>query len=142
MSVGNEQLVRTCAAVIGVVLVLMGALGFVNNPLVGPPVNNPLFVTGTIHDMIHLATGALALYIAFGLRGVPQANALIAFGALYLAIVVLTLISPDLFGILNYDVNGLDQVLHTAVGVVSIVVGVLGRGRTLPTGWRSRASGA
>ena len=33
----------------------------------------PLFVTGIMHDLVHLITGALALYIAFGLVGGQQA---------------------------------------------------------------------
>jgi hypothetical protein len=118
---------RGYTIVIGIVLVAIGLLGFVGNPLVGAPTGNPIFVTGPIHDMIHLATGALALYIAFGLPASSLSNALIAFGSLYLVILVLTLISPNLFGILNYDANLPDQVLHAGLGVVSIVIGYLGR---------------
>ena len=113
------------AIVVGVVLVLVGLLGFINNPIVGEPTvgNNPLFVTGLVHNIVHLASGALALFIGYGMTGLNRANGLIAFGVLYALIVVLTLVSGNLFGILNYPVNTLDHVLHAVIAVASIGVG-------------------
>jgi hypothetical protein len=125
----DRDLVLGWSVALGVFLIVFGVLGFVNNPLVGPPINNPIAVTGTIHDMVHLATGAVALYIAFGFRGRTQANALIGLGILYLVFLVLTILSPNLFGILNYPVNGVDHVIHAAIGVISIAIGYLGRTR-------------
>jgi len=133
---GELGLARGYAALIGVILVVVGVVGFFDNPIVGDPSASPLFVTGTVHDMVHLATGFLALYIAFALVGKGQADAVIAFGATYLVIVLLTLLSPNLFGVLGpspgYDVNALDQVLHLAVGAVGVGVGITAR-RQLPS---------
>jgi Domain of unknown function (DUF4383) len=114
------------AIVVGVVLVLVGLLGFIDNPIVGNSkggVGDPLFVTGAVHNIVHLATGALALFIGYGLRGVNRANGLIAFGVMYALVLVLTLVDPDLFGILNYPVNTLDHALHAVLAVASIGVG-------------------
>ena len=113
------------AIVVGVVLVLIGLLGFISNPIVGEPTagNTPLFVTGMVHNLVHLATGALALFIGYGMTGLNRANGLIAFGVLYALILVLTLVSSNLFGILNYGVNTLDHALHAVVAVASIGVG-------------------
>ena len=61
----DRDLVFGWSVVLGALLIVFGILGFVNNPLVGAAPNNPVAVTGTIHDMVHLATGAIALYIAF-----------------------------------------------------------------------------
>ena len=80
-------------------------------------------MTGTVHNIVHLVTGALALYIGFGLTGVNRANGLIAFGALYAVVLVLTLLDPDLFGVLQYGVNTLDHVLHAVLAVASIGIG-------------------
>ena len=124
-------LARGYAALVGVVLIVVGVLGFFDNPIVGAPDTSPLFVTGTVHDMIHLATGFLGLYIAFALVGRAQADAVTGFGVLYLVITLLLFLSPNLFGILGpspgYNVNLLDQVLHLAVGLVSVGVGVAAR---------------
>jgi hypothetical protein len=113
------------AIVVGVVLILVGLLGFINNPIVGEPTatSTPLFVTGTVHNIVHLATGALALFIGYGMTGLNRANGLIAFGVMYALVLVLTLVDPDLFGILNYGVNTLDHALHAVLAVASIGVG-------------------
>jgi hypothetical protein len=119
-------LAKMYAALIGVVLVLVGLLGFVSNPIVGDPSSNPLFVTGTVHNLVHLLTGALALYVAFGLRGEQQVWGVIGIGVLYAAVFVLLLISPNLFGILGgdaYKVNIADHVLHLGLAVASLGVG-------------------
>jgi hypothetical protein len=128
---GEPALARWYALAVGAALVVLGLLGFVDNPLVGDPGSSPLMVTGTVHDMIHLATGFLGLYIAFALVGRAQADAVIAFGVLYLVFLLLTIVSPNLFGILGpspgYNVNGLGHVVHLAIGLVSIGVGLIAR---------------
>jgi hypothetical protein len=130
--VGNYGLAQGYAALVGVVLVVVGLLGFINNPIVGEPANAPLFVTGAVHNIVHIATGLLALYIGFGLSGETQANGLIGLGILYIAVLILTLISPNLFGILGasptFNVNAADHVLHAALAVVSLGIGYLARG--------------
>ncbi|HUR15756.1 MAG TPA: DUF4383 domain-containing protein [Candidatus Limnocylindrales bacterium] len=132
----NQEVARWFAIATGVVLVLIGLLGFINNPIVGDPSppnsSAPLFVTGTMHNIVHLVTGAVALYIGFMLKGDAQANALIGFGALYAVVLVATLLSPNLFGLLGdnrYNVNTMDHVLHLALAVLSIGIGYWARGR-------------
>jgi hypothetical protein len=124
-------LARAYAALVGALLVVAGLVGFVDNPIVADPDANPLFVTGTVHNMVHLATGFLGLYIAFALVGRPQADAVIGFGVLYLVVLLLTIVSPNLFGILGpspgYNVNGPDHALHLALGAVSVGVGLVAR---------------
>jgi hypothetical protein len=126
------NLAKGYAAIIGMLLVLVGLLGFVNNPLAADPSANPLFVTGTVHNLVHLLTGAIALYIAFGLVGDQQAVGVIGLGVFYIVVLLLTFISPNLFGVLGnsptYEVNTADNVLNAALGIVSIVVGWLARG--------------
>jgi hypothetical protein len=118
------------ATLIGIVLVAVGALGFVSNPIVGD--GNALFLTGTVHNIVHLATGLLALYVAFGLRGEQQANGVIGIGALYLVVFLALIVSPTLFGILGagYPVNLADQGLHLGLAVISFAVGWVARGQT------------
>lgn len=122
------------AAAVGAVLVVVGLLGFVDNPLVGDPANNPLFVTGMVHNLVHIATGALALYIAFGLDGVMRATWLVGFGVLYAAVLLLTLVSPQLFGLLEHPVNAADHVLHLLLAVGSIAIGWYARNAMLGRG--------
>jgi hypothetical protein len=105
-------------------LVLAGLLGFVDNPIVGDPsAANPVFHTDAIHNVVHIASGAILLFIAFGLSGASLANGLIIFGLAYAGVLVLTLISPELFGLFSVEVNLADHVLHAGLAVVSVVIG-------------------
>jgi hypothetical protein len=123
------SLVKVYAIVIGVVLIVLGLLGFVGNPLVGEvnATSQPIFVTGSAHNLIHLITGALAIYIAFGLVAEQQDLGITGLGLIYVAIVLLTLINGTLFGVLAYPVNLPDQLLNVAIAVVSIGIGLTAR---------------
>ncbi len=132
---GNNGMVRSVAAIVGIVLVAAGLLGFIGNPIVGPGPNDNgtdvLFAANSVHNIVHLVTGALALYIAFGLSGVQQANALLGFGILYVVILVAVLLSPTLFGLFDpIPANMPLHLLHAALAVVGIAVGYMARGST------------
>ncbi|HVL53234.1 MAG TPA: DUF4383 domain-containing protein [Vitreimonas sp.] len=120
---GPVQMWMTLA---GIVLVAVGLIGFIDNPLVGSD-PNALLPTGLVHNIVHLATGALALYIAFGLRGQNQVNGVIGFGVLYAVILVVVLLSPDLFGLFEVPANAVLHVIHAALAGVSLVVGYMAR---------------
>jgi hypothetical protein len=126
MAYGN--LAKTYAAVIGIVLVVVGLIGFIGNPIVGP---TGIFATNAVHNIVHLLTGAIALYIAFGgLAPAQQATWLIGLGVLYLVIGVLVVVSPTLFGLFgDAPANAADHVLHFALGIVSLVIGYMARGQ-------------
>lgn len=118
-------LARAYAAVVGVVLVAGALLGFIPNPLFGNP--PAIFATDELHNVVHLVTGAIALYIAFGLRGEDRANGVIGFGVLYLVLGIVLLLWPTLFGLLRVPVNTMDHVLHFGLGIVSLAVGYMAR---------------
>lgn len=124
----DSNLPRTFATVLGVVLVAVGLLGFIPNPIAS---NQPgaIFPVNAIHNIVHLLTGAVALGIAFGMRDrLQQANALIGFGVAYALVLVLTLVSPTLFGLFgDAPVNVADHVLHLALAGASIAVGYMAR---------------
>ena len=117
----TNEVAKWFAAAVGAVLVLVGLLGFVQNPIVGDP--PAMFHTGLVHNIVHIATGAVALYIAFGLAGAQRAMGLIVFGVVYALVLVLTLVSQDMFGLLEHPVNTADHLLHAGLAVASIGVG-------------------
>ncbi len=125
--VGNYGLAQTYAAAVGVVLIAVGLLGFVSNPIVSAA-PGALFATNAVHNVVHVATGALALYIAFGLGGDARANGVIGFGVLYAIIFAVVWLSPTLFGLFgSAPANGADHLLHLALAVVSLAVGYVTR---------------
>jgi hypothetical protein len=118
--------VKSWSALAGIVLVAVGLLGFLNTPLVGAA-PEALVPTDGLHNVVHLATGALALWIAFGLSGRTQVDALLGFGVLYAVIFLAVLVSPNLFGLFSVPANAVIHVIHAALAVVSLAIGWMAR---------------
>jgi hypothetical protein len=115
---------------VGVALVAVGLLGYIENPIVGKA-SGALVGTNEVHNAVHLATGLLALYIAFGTRGFHLANGVIGFGLLYAVIFGAALISPNLFGLFGgHEADQKVHTLHGAVALVSLAVGFAARTET------------
>ena len=125
----NTNTAMGWATLAGIVLVAVGLLGFLNTPLVGSA-DNSLVKTDTVHNIVHIVTGLVALYIAFGLKGEQQANGVLGFGVLYLIIFVAVLVSPTLFGIFSVASNAAVHVIHAALAVVSLAIGYMARNGT------------
>lgn len=118
--------VKMWATLAGIVLVVVGLLGFIDNPLVGSA-DGALVPTDALHNIVHLATGAIALAIAFGTSGKQQVDAVLGFGILYVVIFVAVLVSPTLFGLFSVPANAVIHVIHAALAVVSIGVAMMAR---------------
>lgn len=127
MTMGNYSLAKTWITIAGVVLVLVGIVGFIPNPLVGSA-DGALLPTDALHNVVHLATGLLALYIAYGMSGANLVNGVIGFGVLYAVIFLAVLLSPTLFGLFSVPANAVLHVIHAALAVVSLAVGYMARG--------------
>jgi len=125
--VDNSSLAKSWIALAGIVLVAVGALGFISNPIVGQA-DGAILPTDSLHNIVHLATGLLALYIAFGTSGATLVNGVIGFGVLYAVIFVAVLLSPTLFGLFSESANTAIHVVHGALAVVSLAVGYMARG--------------
>ena len=126
----NARLTQTWMLVVGIALIGAGIIGFIPNPIAS---DDPaaLFQVNAVHNVVHLATGALALVIGLALRGAALALATLGFGLLYAAVGIILVIDPTLFGLLSSaPANGLDHVLHAAVAIVSIGLGLMARDRT------------
>ena len=128
----TANIAQAWMALVGLVLVAAGLIGFLNTPLAGSSAD-ALLQTDTVHNVVHLLTGLLALGIAFGLRGDQQVNAVLGFGVLYVIIFVAVLLSPTLFGLFSVSANAPIHVIHAAVAVVTLAVGLMARGGATQT---------
>ena len=105
--------------VVGVFNLLAGLLGFVQDPLLG------LLAVNGAHNVIHLVTGAAALYAALNL----ESSVLIArvFAVVYALVAVLGfLLVPDeglLLGIVK--VNTVDHLYHVLLAAIFGYVGFI-----------------
>lgn len=130
----NQQLARYWMIVAGVALIGAGLIGFVPGNPIASEDPSALFRVNALHNIVHLATGAIALGIAFGTRGANLANGTIGFGVLYAVVAVLLIIDPTLFGLFaDAPANAADHVLHAALAIVSIALGYMARERTPAT---------
>ena len=108
---------KTAAMVLGIVFVIVGALGFIPNPLVG---ENGIFVTNHLHDWVHIGSGIVLLLGAYSPLG--SSMALRVVGIIYAIVAVLGFIMPGdmVFGI---AMNMADHWLHVVLAVVILYAG-------------------
>jgi hypothetical protein len=124
---------KTAALVIGVIFIAIGLLGFIPNPIVGSS-HDAIFHADAVHNGVHLVSGALFLIIALA---APERAAIFlkVFGIVYLLLGVLGLATigsegtTDLLGFL--PVNGADNYLHIALGIVIFLAGMLPQNSTV-----------
>lgn len=130
----NERIGRSWMLFAGVALVGAGLLGFIPGNPIASSDENALFRVNALHNIVHLGTGALALWIGFGTRGLNLANGLLGFGALYAVVAVLLVVDPTMFGLFrDAPANTADHVLHAALAVVSLALGWMLRSETSRT---------
>ena len=128
----NLELARWYSALLGTTLVALGLAAFFENPIVGRPSGEPVFYAGAALNVIHVVSGAVALFIAFGLLGAGLIRGLLGFGLAYALLLALSVASPRLFGLSDVPVNLAGNVLHAGVAVISLAVGWLARGGAEP----------
>lgn len=107
------------AMLIGVVLVLVGVLGFVSNPLVGKD-PDAIFGVNTYQNILHLVGGALMVYGGYSGAG-KMSNMILGFVSAIVAVLgfipATASLLMDIFGI-----NMAISILHAAIGVVSLAI--------------------
>jgi hypothetical protein len=114
---------KRIATILGIVFLLVGVLGFVAPNLLGAHLNTP-------HNLVHIISGAAALY--FGLAGSLSGARLfcIIFGIVYLLLGIVGFLlgsGPDRM----FDVAGIlhlgtmDHLIHIVLGIVFLIGGFL-----------------
>lgn len=117
-------MLRKAALAFGIVLTLVGILGFI--PALTTTDNDGMelllgiFMVGTVHNIIHLASGLAALALSK-----TAANAKMyfkVFGVIYAIVTVVGFIQGDtVLGLIH--VNVADNLLHTAIAATALFLG-------------------
>lgn len=108
---------KTIMYIAGVVFIVLGLLGFVNDPVLG------IFDVDALHNIIHLVSGILAL--VFASQGESQARMFaLVLGIVYALVTILGFLTGDgkILGLVS--VNGADNYLHLVLAIVFLVVGL------------------
>jgi hypothetical protein len=109
-----SALVRPLALILGIALLAAGALGFFVKPF-------PVFSVNALHNVVHLASGALAL-IAVGAGYGAARLFLIVFGLVYAAVTIAGFLNVQQVVTLLH-LNSADNFLHLAIAAACLVVG-------------------
>lgn len=108
---------KTIVLVLGVVFVLVGILGFFNDPVLG------IFEVDMVHNIVHLASGVLALLAVS--MGEPSAKTFAKiFGLVYALVAILGLVmgtDEKLLGLM--EINSADNWLHVLLALVFLFAG-------------------
>jgi hypothetical protein len=109
---------RTAAFVIGVVFLIVGVLGYVPNPIVGP---TGLFLTNPLHNIIHIASGIVLLLGVY--TGLGSSMALKIVGVVYglVAICGFFMVMDNMM--VGVAINEADKWLHVVLAVVILAAG-------------------
>ena len=133
----DRSTVQSAALLVGILFFVLGILGFVPGitthygdlSFAGHDSGAKLFgifQTSILHNVVHLLFGLIGIAMARSWEGAR--TFLIAGGTIYLVLFVYGLLAHGNSGWNFIPVNSADNVLHVALGVVMVVLGlVLGR---------------
>lgn len=114
---------KMVAMIGGAVLVLVGLLGFVNDPVLG------IFEVNLLHNLVHLLSGAVLLAVAFMNNGANARITLLVLGVVYAIVAILGFVARGTLEPLLTDSGQVtdanwmaDNVLHILLAVVFIAV--------------------
>ncbi len=109
-----SALVKPLSWLLGIVLLLVGIVGFFMNPVV-------LFAVNPLHNIVHLASGATAVIAAsMGYRA--SRMYLIVFGIVYGLVTIVGFLGVQpIINLLN--INPADNVLHLLIAATCLIVG-------------------
>jgi uncharacterized protein DUF4383 len=120
---------KTLAKILGVVLLLVGILGFTHvlDPL-GAHVGPKYFA----HNVVHLATGIIALYFGFAATMSAARAFDLIFGAVFLLLGVCGYLLGDagnmhMLHIGPLMLGNMDHVIHIALGALFLIGGLMTR---------------
>ena len=110
---------RIYAQIIGVVLLLVGVVGLV----LGDQVWLGILNIDIVEDIVHLITGGLLAYVGFGRTDPAVTRTVVGvLGIVYLVVGVLGFVVPMMFGLIPNGYTVFDNLLHLALGVLSIAL--------------------
>ena len=111
--------IKRFAQILGVVLVLVGLVGLV----LGDKVWLGILNVDIVEDIVHLATGGLLAYVGFSGMDLSAARSVVlALGVVYLLVGILGFVVPTMFGLIPHGYTIFDDLLHLALGGLSLAV--------------------
>jgi hypothetical protein len=122
-------MLKTAAIIFGIFFIVAGIGGYVSS-LAPDGMLFGVFMVGPVHNIIHLASGVVALLCAFCGAGAARKYFQI-FGLVYLLVALLGFVYKDkpLLGMVEHNMN--DVWLHIAIAAVALYLGFAARDKSL-----------
>jgi uncharacterized membrane protein HdeD (DUF308 family) len=118
-------LAKTLCKVAGFLFLIIGLAGFASPNLLG-------FHLTPIHNIVHILTGAIALYMGFAASYAAAKSFCLIFGVVYLLLGILGFVAPDVVArIIGHPTPvpagalTTDNAFHLLVGIVFLAVGAM-----------------
>ena len=111
---------KTAAMVLGIVFLIVGALGFVQNPIVYDS-DTAIFRVNGVHNWIHIGSGIVLLLGAYSPLGAGIALRVI--GIVYAIVAVLGFVMPGPMLLGMVAMNMADHWLHVVLAIVILYAG-------------------
>jgi Domain of unknown function (DUF4383) len=116
---------KTLCKILGVVLLVVGLVGFASPNLLG------MHLT-PIHNIVHLLTAAIALYLGFAGSAEGAKTFCVVFGAIYLLLGILGFAAPNVVAsiighpgpVTSGDLTP-DNAVHLLLGIVFLAAGLM-----------------
>jgi Domain of unknown function (DUF4383) len=113
------MMIKRFAQILGVVLILIGLVGLV----LGDKMWLGILNVDIVEDIVHLATGGLLAYVGFSGMDLSTARSIVlALGVVYLVVGILGFVVPTMFGLIPNGYTIFDDLLHLALGGLSLAV--------------------
>lgn len=106
---------KMAATVLGIALVVVGLLGFVNNPVLG------IFLVNPLHNIIHIVTGLVLLAGAYSSLGSSLALKIIGIVYAIVAVIGFFMVMDGMM--LGMAMNEADKWLHVVLAVIILIAG-------------------
>ena len=130
------MVLKRFAQILGVVLILVGLVGLV----LGDQVWLGILNVDIVEDIVHLATGGLLAYVGFSGTDLSTARSIVlVLGVVYLVVGILGFLVPMMFGLIPHGYTIFDDLLHLALGVLSLAVALSAPRGTTETGRSANA---
>ena len=128
--------IKRFAQILGVVLILVGLVGLV----LGDKVWLGILNVDIVEDVVHLATGGILAYVGFSGVDLSAARSIVlALGVVYLVVGILGFVVPTMFGLIPSGYTIFDDLLHLALGGLSLAVALSAPRGSRQTGRSARA---
>lgn len=116
---------KTLCKVAGLIFLIVGLVGFAMPTLMG-------FHLTPIHNVIHIVTGLIALYLGFAGSYSGAKTFCLVFGVVYILVAIIGFMAPDTLASILGHAGPMtsadfmpDNVFHLLVGIVFLAVGMM-----------------